>query len=536
MALLAAFGVGYAIGLALIQLWGRLAGSSRQASNEAANVDTGVISGSGAFVINYSYTRQEVGTKCADGTPWNNAITNDFAWEIGTSAPYVRDLRVQTRKVVSQGICGSGTNGPDVHCMVFSYINNANGILNSSNRHVHYDGKHYQNLYRGTGVASATIHSITRDGQTVWTPRPADSPQPISPDFNEAPDVAPVPPLLPGLPVLPTAPAADPVTVPGRPVTAPRPAALPAAPRPGLPTPAPGSQPTNNGQVVPRPELPPVTTPGDIHYPWPGGPPVGPGGARPDLVAIAQEVGRIEKKLALMPKPPADPANPIDWGDMAATLMRIWDAIQASNAGGEYTLSSPCVVDEATGDRIVTEVPYAGAFSWLEVLGNKIDALAELQQVAKDLRQPICAGHSPKGELVTVNFISPTKPPGSSAYLRKYMRYRDNSSRPEADHVAHWVPFEWQAGPAIVASKGAVWGTVQVWAADPEEGRRVIRHAAAIAGVDLAVSEHQWIDSTPRSSRYGQTGVMRVEHDRQGTPCISKRAGSAGRPEWALDL
>jgi hypothetical protein len=159
----------------------------------------------------------------------------------------------------------------------------------------------------------------------------------------------------------------------------------------------------------------------------------------------------------------------------------------------------------------------------------------DLMQGLKDFKQPVCKGPRPQGELVTVNFISGTKPPGSSAYLRKYMRYRDISGRPEADHVAHWLGFEWQAGPAIVASKGAAWGIVSVWAADPAEGRRVIEHAAAIAGVDLTVATHAFVDSTPQHSRYGRSGLMAVERTRAGVPCISKRSGPSGRPEWALN-
>jgi hypothetical protein len=104
-----------------------------------------------------------------------------------------------------------------------------------------------------------------------------------------------------------------------------------------------------------------------------------------------------------MPRPGGDPSNPIDWGDLAATLLKIWEAISASSAGGTYTLGSPCVVNEATGERVVTEVQYSGGLTWLDVLNNKVDALAELQQAAKDLKQPICR-HKAEGQPVTVTF------------------------------------------------------------------------------------------------------------------------------------
>lgn len=537
LALLGAFASGYAIGLALVQLWGLLAGKPRQASNLANYVDTGNLPGTGVWSYARSDKSVTSAVSCSNGSDASGS--NNFGvieGSFGSSTDKRKDVRFEATSVTQQLICGSPTeySGGKLYPFRYTYTDASTGVV-SSGWPVSLDAVHKQSSLRGTFTRASTLLWVKRDGVTVWQPSPAEVPQRIAPRFDEAPEIAAVPDLLPVLPVLPIAPDAEPVQVPGNPPTAPRPAAVPTGPRPMLPLPAPGARPTNNGQLLPLPEASPATTPGDVHFPWPGGPAVGPGGTRPDIVAIGQEVGRIEQKLALMPRPPADPSNPVDWGDLAATLLRIWEAIAASNAGGKYTLSSPCVLDEAEENRIVTEVPYAGGLTWLDVLSNKIDALAGLQQAAKDLRQPVCSGHRAKGDLVTVNFISPTKPPGSTSYLRKQMRYRDVAGVAEADHVTHWLPFQWQAGPAIVESRGAAWGVVQVWAADPEEGKRVVRHAAAIAGVDLTVKEHQWIHSTPRSARYGQSGTMAVERDMDGTPCVSKRVGSAGPPSWRGD-
>jgi hypothetical protein len=120
------------------------------------------------------------------------------------------------------------------------------------------------------------------------------------------------------------------------------------------------------------------------------------------------------------------------------------------------------------------------------------------------------------------------------APLRKLFRYRDQTARPLADHVDHWRDFVWQAGPVCVISKGLAWGVPQVWAKTAEEGKRVIRHAAAIAGVDLDVPEHTWIITGSRSPRYGQEGTMAVVQDRDGRFPITARDGSDGYPVSAI--
>lgn len=112
---------------------------------------------------------------------------------------------------------------------------------------------------------------------------------------------------------------------------------------------------------------------------------------RATLEGIAEEVGRLEKKLGELLNPKAN--NQPDWLEK---LQGLWDLInalnnylQAQGASGTYTASSPCVTDQQ-GSRIVTEVPFEGANDQFGVLRHRIDALAELMQAFKDLRQPIC--------------------------------------------------------------------------------------------------------------------------------------------------
>jgi hypothetical protein len=121
---------------------------------------------------------------------------------------------------------------------------------------------------------------------------------------------------------------------------------------------------------------------------------------------IAEEVGRIEKKLAKVLSPQGTPIGDLlDQIDEYARLAaQVWEALSSLTAGGSYPLSSPCVLDE-NDERVVTEVEYSGALGAFGVLSNKIDALAELLQVHKDLKQPICRQTPAVGQPVQVNFV-----------------------------------------------------------------------------------------------------------------------------------
>ena len=410
LALIAAFAVGYAIGLALVQLWGRLAGPPRSASNEATFLDTGTFTELGKYTRSVTIHDTVRGETCY-GSVSTDDYTKTELVDQTVEGPNVsvRNLRIVCKTVTEVNRCresGETTNqqvGERLWAYEQSYnIGTSNTVTSGRSTGV-WSGPNIVSV-RGTFTRRVVLNNVKRNGVIVWEPNQPETPTPIAPVFNETPAVAAAPQLLPVLPVRPIAPAADPVPVPSEPATAPRPAPVRVAPRPALPLPVPDARQTNSGQLLPLPQAAPATIPADVHFPWPGGPAVGPGGTRPDAVAIAQEVGRIEQKLALMPKPGPDPSNPVDWGDLASTLLRIWEAIQSVNAAGVYTLSSPCELDEDTEERIVTEVPYDGALSWLEVLNNKVDALAQLQQVAKDLKQPICR-HKAQGQPVTVTFI-----------------------------------------------------------------------------------------------------------------------------------
>jgi hypothetical protein len=116
--------------------------------------------------------------------------------------------------------------------------------------------------------------------------------------------------------------------------------------------------------------------------------------------------------------------------------------------------------------------------------------------------------------------------------LRKILRYRDQSGASLESHTEHWRGFQWEAGPVCVIHKGAAWGVPQVWAASAAEGKRVIRHAGAIAGVDPD-AEGEWVVTGSLNPRYGKSGTMAVKVLRDGYLSVTKRDGPSGLPEVA---
>ena len=71
-----------------------------------------------------------------------------------------------------------------------------------------------------------------------------------------------------------------------------------------------------------------------------------------------------------------------------------------------------------------------------------------------------------------------------------------------------------------------------MWAASATEGKRVIRHAGTIAGVDVD-SEGKWIVTGTLDPRYGRTGTMLVKGLANGAVSVTKRDGPSGLPEVA---
>jgi hypothetical protein len=117
--------------------------------------------------------------------------------------------------------------------------------------------------------------------------------------------------------------------------------------------------------------------------------------------------------------------------------------------------------------------------------------------------------------------------------LRKVLRYRDQTGASLESHTDHWRGFEWQAGPVCVIHKGASWGVPQVWAATVAEGKRVLRHAGLIAGVDPD-QVGEWVITGSLNPRYGRTGTMLVKGLANGAISVTKRDGPNGLPQVAI--
>ena len=145
-------------------------------------------------------------------------------------------------------------------------------------------------------------------------------------------------------------------------------------------------------------------------------------------------------------------------------------------------------------------------------------------------KTPTCSGggQSVSGDPVTINWISDEVSPASGTRLNKIFTYFDQNNTTLADTVAHWKDFTWESGPVVVSCAGTELGKPQVWASSVDEAKRVIQHAALIAGVDLTNAE--WMTGTPSSARNGVPATMRVL-SRKGVLGITKRDGPNGYPE-----
>jgi hypothetical protein len=226
---------------------------------------------------------------------------------------------------------------------------------------------------------------------------------------SAVPEPAKAPPVVVPIPYSPPAPAGDPLTEPAvEPSRQPRPVVAPPVTVPlptGQPLPGGARGTTPSGQVEPAPQPPPRVTPPTVHVI--NGTEIPGNGPQATPQGIAQELGRLENKLGQLLSPQKAPVGDLTdrLGLLFNVAMAIKEYLEAQQMDGAYQISSPCVVD-ANGDRVVYESEYAGAGTYLQVLSNKVDALAGLLQLHKDLKQPICR-QTPAtgGQPVTVNFV-----------------------------------------------------------------------------------------------------------------------------------
>ena len=376
-------------------------------------------------------------------------------------------------------------------------------------------------------------------------PQPVPGPLPV-PSPLEVPNPAPLPVPLPQpvpvpvpspepTPVAPPAPQPQPQPVPGpvpEPITTPQPGTSPLpepVPLPEVPIIEPPELPEEVqetdeiGEIIPLPLPPVLPTPDDEHFPVPGQPGVTPGGTPPTLEGIASEVGRIEQKS----------------GNLLAQGLDIIDAIndiqEILGLGGPadvpaQTLEMRAACDyDNEGDLAKYSVSYPAASPIQAVLDRVNDIPSFLEQHLA-WKTPTCDDKVPlEGDRVTIRWVSDAPSPYSNRPLRKRFGYRTKSSPTLPQLREHWRDFTWQAGPVCVSHAGGWWGSPQVWASTADEGKRVINHAAAEAGIDTN-KVGKWLVSGSRSARYGVPGTMRIEQF-EGIDWITSRDGPSAWPE-----
>ena len=223
---------------------------------------------------------------------------------------------------------------------------------------------------------------------------------------------------------------------------------------------------------------------------------------------------------------------PLVAGASGAIISKILDGLINSGPAPEwpdtaYAIQGICET-VADGDiQPILQTPVKGGVFAPTVI-NRLDALTVLLQYHLSLKTPICTPAKPalEGQWVTTQWESDEKMVDSGRRLRKLFRYRTKSARDLGQLSAYWESFTWTSGPVVVFHKGAWWGTPQVWASSEDEGRRVIRFAAAEAGLDPDKTG-EWGTSSSRAARYGMPGTMRIKQF-EGFPWVAKRDG----PEW----
>ena len=374
-------------------------------------------------------------------------------------------------------------------------------------------------------------------------PGPGPQPGPLPSPNRPAPIAPPLP--VPGVPTVPEpspdpdvspvpgpAPTPDPGPSPA-PDTDPEPGRTPIPVPPGIPVPTVPSTPTTpdtalptvpDGNVAPQPTPAPVPTPPNVHFPQPGQPGVNPGGTRPDITAIAQEVGRIEQKVASQ----GNVLNNIPWQLILAALQGLEDLLAGPTPGTTYTLTGVCEEPDDDGNQPVFSTPVGDA-PGLEAIQKRIDALPQILQQHLAYKTPTCGGTlQSSGDWRTISFRSENPSPYGKSRLRKRFRYRSFSGNELPAVVDHWRNFTWVSGPVVVKHLGAAWGTPQVWAVSADEGKRVIRHAAGEAGIDPD-QVGRWEVGGSNSSRLGVSDTMRVDIT-GGYYWITARDGSSERP------
>jgi hypothetical protein len=188
-----------------------------------------------------------------------------------------------------------------------------------------------------------------------------------------------------------------------------------------IPQPGPNPSTLNpDGTPKPAPVPTPVTTPDYLEIPWPGAKPIGqPSKApRPDLVSIARELGRQEQKMSQIGAQTSGGGGLPGLSSLLETISDVLEIVQQVKdllgdglpdetydyGPGSFNLAPVCERDSQGQPLPVRSVEWSGGSGKQNEINAKLNAIAELLQIHKDLRQPICRGTPPIGAGVTVTF------------------------------------------------------------------------------------------------------------------------------------
>lgn len=238
------------------------------------------------------------------------------------------------------------------------------------------------------------------------------------------------------------------------------------------------------------------------------------------------------------PLPPPPPDGRPWWLEPLLTILggtvinqiinQLRESFPPVEPAGSFTLGAPCDFDEE-GNHLERTWVFEQSSAMQRLHSHQV-AMMEMLQQHLNWKTPTCGNDTPEkppleGDWVTTRWQSDEKMDHSDRRLRKLFRYRSKSSRDLVQLSGYWESFSWRAGPVCVRHTGAWWGDPQVWAESAEEGKRVIRHAAAEAGIDPD-QVGRWAVSGSRSPRYGMSGTMRI-HVHKGFPWVSSRDGAS---------
>ena len=315
------------------------------------------------------------------------------------------------------------------------------------------------------------------------------------------------------------------------PLTRPLPVPTPIAP--------PGSRPLRPNQPNPvpitdtagRPVNPPVVrpVPPDVHFPVPGGPAVGSGGARGDLVSVAKEVGRVESKSAQGLQNQNSFFEKLDnILDLIELIELLKDIFEKPLPSVEYSITGICEDTPEDDPQQPSTTVILPEEMWADRLISQVDALPTLLQAHLGYKTPTCASKKPQkdGTWVSTRWVSDGDSDNSTRRLRKLFRYRSKSTRTPKELQGWWAPFTWTAGGTIVSHNGGWWGTPQVWASSAAEGKRVIRFAGTEAGINPD-TVGEWFITTTDDPRYGMSDTMRLAKP-HGDYWVTRRDGPTG--------